>query len=79
MGGQQGRPVRRGRTHLALRLAGGGLLIAAGEIHLDLYLAGYRSIPVIGWFRASTGVARTADPGTGPGPAGRDAPPETRR
>ena len=49
MGGQQARPGRRGRTHLALRLAGGGLLIAAGAIHLDLYLTGYRSVPVIGW------------------------------
>jgi hypothetical protein len=49
MGGQQDRPGRRGRTHLALRLAGGGLLIAGGAIHLDLYLTGYRSIPVIGW------------------------------
>jgi hypothetical protein len=38
MGGQQDRPGRRGRTHLALRLAGGGLLIAAGAIHLGLYL-----------------------------------------
>src|SRR5207302_665345 len=28
---------------------GGGLLIAAGAIHLDLYLTGYRSIPTIGW------------------------------
>ena len=44
MGGQQARPGRRGRTHLALRLAGGGLLIAAGAIHLDLYLTGYRSV-----------------------------------
>jgi hypothetical protein len=49
MGGQQDRPGRRGRTRLALRLAGGGLLMAAGAIHLDLYLTGYRSIPVIGW------------------------------
>src|SRR6266852_3565721 len=49
MSGQQDRPGRRGRTHLALRPAGGGLLIAAGAIHLDLYLTGYRSIPVIGW------------------------------
>jgi len=49
IGGQQDRPGRRGRTRLALRLAGGGLLIAAGAIHLDLYLTGYRSIPVIGW------------------------------
>ena len=49
MDGQQDRPGRRGRTHLALRLAGGGLLIAAGAIHLDLYLTGYRSIPTIGW------------------------------
>jgi hypothetical protein len=28
---------------------GGRLLIAAGAIHLDLYLTGYRSIPAIGW------------------------------
>ena len=32
-----------------LRVAGAGLLIAAGAIHLDLYLTGYRTIPVIGW------------------------------
>jgi predicted lipoprotein with Yx(FWY)xxD motif len=37
------------QLRLALRLAGAGLLIAAGAIHLDLYLTGYRSIPVIGW------------------------------
>src|SRR5258706_11811111 len=34
---------------LALRLAGAGLLIATGAIHLDLYLTGYRTIPTIGW------------------------------
>jgi predicted lipoprotein with Yx(FWY)xxD motif len=34
---------------LALRLVGGGLLIATASIHLDLYLTGYRSIPTIGW------------------------------
>jgi predicted lipoprotein with Yx(FWY)xxD motif len=32
-----------------LRVTGGGLLIAIGAIHLDLYVTGYRSIPVIGW------------------------------
>jgi predicted lipoprotein with Yx(FWY)xxD motif len=32
-----------------LRLAGAGLLALTGAIHLDLYLTGYRSIPVIGW------------------------------
>ena len=32
-----------------LRVAGAGLLIASGAIHLDLYLTGYRTIPVIGW------------------------------
>jgi predicted lipoprotein with Yx(FWY)xxD motif len=37
------------RWRLALRVAGGGLLIATGAIHLDLYLTGYRSIPTIGW------------------------------
>ncbi len=39
----------RARVRLVLRVAGGGLLIAAGAIHLDLYLTGYRSIPTIGW------------------------------
>ena len=34
---------------LGLRLAGAGLLAAAGAIHLDLYLTGYRTIPTIGW------------------------------
>jgi hypothetical protein len=34
---------------LGLRVAGGGLLAVTGAIHLDLYLTGYRSIPVIGW------------------------------
>ena len=32
-----------------LRVAGASLLIAAGAIHLDLYLTGYRTIPTIGW------------------------------
>jgi predicted lipoprotein with Yx(FWY)xxD motif len=32
-----------------LRVAGAGLLVAAGAIHLDLYLTGYRTIPTIGW------------------------------
>jgi predicted lipoprotein with Yx(FWY)xxD motif len=31
-----------------LRVTGAGLLIATAAIHLDLYLTGYRSIPVIG-------------------------------
>jgi predicted lipoprotein with Yx(FWY)xxD motif len=43
------RPAPRIRVRLALRLAGSGLLIATGAIHLDLYLTGYRSIPTIGW------------------------------
>ena len=33
---------------LGLRAAGAGLLAAAGAIHLDLYLTGYRTIPAIG-------------------------------
>jgi predicted lipoprotein with Yx(FWY)xxD motif len=37
------------RARLALRVTGGGLLIATAAIHLDLYLTGYRSIPTIGW------------------------------
>jgi predicted lipoprotein with Yx(FWY)xxD motif len=46
---EQRRPVIRGRARLALRLAGGGLLVATAAIHLDLYVTGYRSIPAIGW------------------------------
>jgi predicted lipoprotein with Yx(FWY)xxD motif len=42
------RPVA-GWLRLSLRVAGGGLLLAAGAIHLDLYLTGFRNIPVIGW------------------------------
>jgi predicted lipoprotein with Yx(FWY)xxD motif len=34
---------------VVLRVAGAGLLIATGAIHLDLYLTGYRTIPTIGW------------------------------
>jgi hypothetical protein len=45
-------PGLRGRVGQAitagLRVTGAGLLIAAAAIHLDLYLTGYRSIPVIG-------------------------------
>ena len=37
-----------GWPRLALRVTGGGLLIATGAIHLDLYLTGYQSIPTIG-------------------------------
>jgi predicted lipoprotein with Yx(FWY)xxD motif len=40
---------QRDWARLALRLAGGGLLIATAAIHLDLYLTGYRSVPTIGW------------------------------
>ena len=34
---------------LVLRVAGAGLLVATGAVHLDLYLTGYRTIPTIGW------------------------------
>jgi predicted lipoprotein with Yx(FWY)xxD motif len=34
---------------MVLRVAGAGLLIVTGAIHLDLYLTGYRTIPTIGW------------------------------
>jgi len=37
------------QLRLAMRVIGGGLLVATGAIHLDLYLTGYRSIPTIGW------------------------------
>jgi predicted lipoprotein with Yx(FWY)xxD motif len=50
-----GRPSSGGRAGwpgqaitAGLRVTGAGLLIAAAVIHLDLYLTGYRSIPVIG-------------------------------
>jgi hypothetical protein len=49
MGMQRARRPGSSQLRLALRLAGAGLLIAAGAIHLDLYVTGYRSIPVIGW------------------------------
>jgi predicted lipoprotein with Yx(FWY)xxD motif len=42
------RPVA-GWPRLALRIAGGGLLVATAAIHLDLYLTGFRNIPTIGW------------------------------
>ncbi|HME65396.1 MAG TPA: hypothetical protein VKG61_10935 [Streptosporangiaceae bacterium] len=42
-------PPGRGWPVLLLRVAGAGLLIATGAIHLDLYLTGYRTIPTIGW------------------------------
>ncbi len=42
------RSERDGWLSLA-RLAGAGLLLATGGVHLDLYLTGYRSIPTIGW------------------------------
>ena len=51
------RPVA-GWPRLVLRVAGGGLLIAAAAIHLDLYLTGFKNIPTIGWlflFQVITG------------------------
>jgi predicted lipoprotein with Yx(FWY)xxD motif len=39
----------KGIRGTALRVAGAGLLAATAGIHLDLYLTGYRTIPVIGW------------------------------
>jgi predicted lipoprotein with Yx(FWY)xxD motif len=48
-GGAPGPRGRLGRSiTVGLRITGAGLLIAAAAIHLDLYLTGYRSIPVIG-------------------------------
>ncbi len=41
-----------GNTHSLrwpLRVAGAGLLTATAAIHLDLYLTGYRTLPVVGW------------------------------
>jgi predicted lipoprotein with Yx(FWY)xxD motif len=42
-------PPPRGWARVVMRVAGAGLLIATAAIHLDLYLTGYRTIPVIGW------------------------------
>jgi predicted lipoprotein with Yx(FWY)xxD motif len=42
-------PAGRDWRTVTLGVAGAGLLIAAGAIHLDLYLTGYRTIPTIGW------------------------------
>jgi predicted lipoprotein with Yx(FWY)xxD motif len=39
---------QRTMQQLVLRVAGTGLLVATGAIHLDLYLTGYRTIPTIG-------------------------------
>ncbi len=44
-----GRWLGQDRRQPALRVAGAGLLIATGAVHLDLYLTGYRTIPTIGW------------------------------
>jgi predicted lipoprotein with Yx(FWY)xxD motif len=46
---EHAKPPASGWRTATLRVAGAGLLIATGAIHLDLYLTGYRSIPVIGW------------------------------
>jgi predicted lipoprotein with Yx(FWY)xxD motif len=43
-----------------LRVIGAGLLAATGAIHLDLYLTGYRSIPVIGWMFLAQVIAAFA-------------------
>ena len=48
-GKQHAEPPGPGWRTVVLRVAGAGLLIAAGAIHLDLYLTGYRTIPTIGW------------------------------
>ena len=42
-------PPAPGWLRAVLHVAGAGLLIATGAIHLDLYLTGYRTIPTIGW------------------------------
>jgi plastocyanin len=41
--------AQRRESLVVLRVAGAGLLVATAAIHLDLYLTGYRQIPVIGW------------------------------
>ena len=68
-----------------LRVAGAGLLIAAGAIHLDLYLTGYRTIPVIGWLfllqviaAFGLGLAVLATGGRPASPAGGRGEPASR-
>ena len=46
---EHAQPPPRGQARIVLRVAGAGLLIATAAIHLDLYLTGYQTIPVIGW------------------------------
>src|ERR1700719_2197532 len=48
-GSQDAEPPGLDWRTVTLRVAGAGLLIATGAIHLDLYLTGYRTIPTIGW------------------------------
>jgi predicted lipoprotein with Yx(FWY)xxD motif len=48
-GNQHAEPPGFDWRTVTLRVAGAGLLIATGAIHLDLYLTGYRTIPTIGW------------------------------
>ena len=48
-GNQHAEPPGFDWLTVTLRVAGAGLLVAAGAIHLDLYLTGYRTIPTIGW------------------------------
>ena len=48
-GNQHAEPPGFDWRTVTLRVAGAGLLFAAGAIHLDLYLTGYRTIPTIGW------------------------------
>jgi predicted lipoprotein with Yx(FWY)xxD motif len=48
-GTQHAKPQGLDWRTVVLRVAGAGLLIATGAIHLDLYVTGYRTIPTIGW------------------------------
>jgi predicted lipoprotein with Yx(FWY)xxD motif len=59
-------PPGPGWRTVVLRVAGAGLLIAAGAIHLDLYLTGYRTIPVIGWLFLLQVPLGVAEAGAGP-------------
>src|SRR3984957_8759689 len=59
-GKQHAEPPGPGWRTITRRVAGAGLLIAAGAIHLDLYLTGYRTIPVIGWLFLLQAIAAFA-------------------
>ncbi|MHB1988766.1 MAG: cupredoxin domain-containing protein [Acidimicrobiales bacterium] len=54
------RGERQGTLSVVVRVSSAALLAASGGVHLDLYLTGYRYIPVIGWMFLAQVVAAFA-------------------